>query len=101
VVSFGVTFLVIVICVYALAKILEKMIKLVALGMVNRITGALFGGLKLALILGVMIMLIDQADGRFQFLSTELKSESVLYNPMLNIVQHVIPGLSFTEYITL
>ena len=48
--SFFTTFVLIVVGVFLLARIIDKSLKLIALGMVNRILGALFGLLKYALI---------------------------------------------------
>jgi len=41
-ISFAITFIVIVIAVYALAKLLQKFIKMIALGTMNKIAGACF-----------------------------------------------------------
>ena len=49
--SLALTFLLVVVTVHLLAKLLEKMLDLVALGLVNKLAGALFGLLKFALVL--------------------------------------------------
>ena len=62
-VSLALTFLIVVIGVRLLAKILEKMLDLVALGFVNKSAGALFGLLKYALVLSFVMMLLNRWDG--------------------------------------
>ena len=47
VISFLVTFSLIVISVFLLARLLNKSLKLMALGFINRLSGAIFGLLKL------------------------------------------------------
>lgn len=58
IIAFATTFLAILIVVHFLGRILDRLIKWVALGMVNRLLGALFGFLKIALfIIGILILL--------------------------------------------
>ena len=58
--SLALTFLLVVVTVHLLAKLLEKMLDLVALGLVNKLAGALFGLLKFALVLSFGVMLLNQ-----------------------------------------
>ena len=53
--SFALTFLIVVVAVHLFAKALEKMLKLVALGLVNKLGGAGFGLLKNATVLSIII----------------------------------------------
>ena len=53
--SFAIVFLVVVITVHMLARVLEQALKLVALGLANKIAGAVFGIAKNALILTFII----------------------------------------------
>src|SRR5438105_4595016 len=50
VISFSIIFLGILIGVYAIAKLIEKLAKAVALGFVNKLAGGIFGMLKFGLI---------------------------------------------------
>jgi len=92
--SFAITFIIIVMAVFALAKLLERLIKLVALGLVNRFAGSIFGLFKFALITGVFIYFLNIADIQFSFLSQELKESSLLYEPFNSIIDLVLPELS-------
>tara|TARA_B100000427_G_scaffold326501_1_gene335292 strand:- start:444 stop:1007 length:564 start_codon:yes stop_codon:yes gene_type:complete len=53
--SFAITFILVVIGVHLLAKALEKFLKLVALGFINKIAGVALGILKNALIISFII----------------------------------------------
>lgn len=94
--SFALTFIAIVVAIFALAKVLEKIIKMVALGMVNRLLGALFGFLKVALICSVVVYVMETINLRFRFLPHNIGEKSVLYAPLSRIAPAVIP--LFTEW---
>jgi membrane protein required for colicin V production len=55
VVSFAIVFLAVVVMVYILARVIEGTLKLVALGLANRVAGAVFGIAKNALIMTFII----------------------------------------------
>jgi membrane protein required for colicin V production len=92
-VSFAVTFILIVIAVYALAKLLEKLIKAVALGFINKLAGLAFGVLKVTLILSIGLYIIDKINGKFNFLEQQQIQDSVLYKPVKNVAPVVLPIL--------
>jgi len=46
IISYTITFLIIVIAINILAKILDKLIKIIALGLINRILGSIFAALN-------------------------------------------------------
>ncbi|PKQ62467.1 hypothetical protein BZG02_12115 [Labilibaculum filiforme] len=81
-ISFGITFIVIVIIVHIIGKLLNSFIEAIALGMFNRILGMLFGLLKGILIIGIVVYFVDYLDRKFEFISDEKKEDSYLYNPM-------------------
>ncbi|MDG1477113.1 MAG: CvpA family protein [Vicingaceae bacterium] len=92
-ISFAVTFILIVIAVFTLAKMLQKIIKMVALGFVNKAAGALFGMLKFGLIMSVIINFTNIINEQVTFIEPEMKNTSVLYKPIGKIAQIIVPGL--------
>ncbi len=92
-ISFVVTFILIVIAVFSLAKILEKIIKLVALGFVNRIIGAAFGVLKFGLIISVILNIITSINSKIPFIAPKMLNSSLLYQPVSKIALIIIPGV--------
>jgi membrane protein required for colicin V production len=92
-VSFAVTFILIVIAVYALAKLLEKLIKAVALGFINKLAGLAFGVLKVTLILSIGLYIIDKINGKFNFIEQQQIQDSLLYKPVKNVAPVVLPIL--------
>lgn len=92
-ISFAVTFIVIVIVVFTLAKMLQKLISMVALGFINKTAGALFGMLKFGLILSVIINVTNHLNEQIAFIEPEMQNQSVLYKPIGKVAQIIIPGL--------
>tara|TARA_R110002051_G_scaffold95735_3_gene165763 strand:- start:9563 stop:10054 length:492 start_codon:yes stop_codon:yes gene_type:complete len=83
--SFIITFIIIVIIVHLLGKLLTKIADFAMLGIVNKIAGGIFGALKVAVILGALLIFFDGMDTRFNFINQETKEESKLYNPIKEI----------------
>lgn len=97
VVAFGVTFLGIVVAVYAIGKLIEKFVDLVAMGMVNKVAGGAFGMLKVGLILSVLLVIVNSYDEKAGFISDDLKEGSVLYQPMTDVALTVVPALENSQ----
>lgn len=83
IVSILITFVVVVFFVYAVGKILERIINIVALGFLNKLAGAVFGMVKGAVLVSVGIMLINYFAGNF--ISDEKRNNSMFYNPIEEI----------------
>jgi membrane protein required for colicin V production len=84
-ISFLITFILIVLAVNLIAKLLTKVVDVVMLGLLNKIAGGFFGALKVAVILGAFLVFFDRVNARFDFLDEDTKSESVLYQPLRDI----------------
>lgn len=93
IVSFAVTFLLIVIVVYFIAKLIQRMVEGMALGAINKIGGAIFGSLKFALVMSVVIFVLNSIEKSYPVISFEAKKESLLYDPIGKIAPLLIPTL--------
>lgn len=96
-ISFTITFLGIVLLVYTIGKVIEKIVDIVALGIANKILGAVFGLLKVAFILSVVIIIFDNFDSKMKIIDQEKKENSMLYKPLKSFSVAVIPKLKFDE----
>lgn len=96
-ISFTITFLGIVILVHLVGKVVEKVVDLVALGIVNKIFGAAFGLIKVAFILSVIVIIFDSFDAKMHFIDQEKKDNSMLYKPLRSFSVAIIPQLKFEE----
>jgi len=97
IVSFIVTFIAVVIGVYAVGRMIEGIVKMVALGFLNSLGGALFGMLKAALFLSVVLYFINVFDDNDKLISQQKKDQSLLYNPISSIVPFLIPKLHLDD----
>ena len=97
IVSFAITFLIIVILVYFIAKLMQRMVEGMALGAINKIGGAIFGSLKFALVISVLIFVLDAIEKSYPLISFKTKEGSVLYKPIGRIAPMLIPTLNASE----
>jgi membrane protein required for colicin V production len=97
IVSFAVTFIIIVIAVHLLAKMLNKLIDAIALGIVNRLLGVLFSVLKIAFIASIILVLINKADNKYNFIPDDTKENSLIYKPLSNFAPMIFPYLNFEK----
>ncbi|MFT5969635.1 MAG: membrane protein required for colicin V production [Flavobacteriales bacterium] len=91
VISFAITFIAIVFAISLLGKIITSIVKVVALGMLNRIAGALFSFLKVGLILSVIMMWLSPINKNLQIIDPEVRKSSVLWNVISPIASIIIP----------
>lgn len=93
IISFAIVFLGVVIAVYFIGKMIQKMAEAVALGLPNKLAGAVFGALKYALLFSVLIFLIESSEKYFTIIPNETKTKSFLYTHVKNIAPFLIPKM--------
>ncbi len=81
--SFILTFIVVVVVVYFIGKILEKLVNMVALGFLNKLAGSFFGILKAVIVLSIALLIINQFND--DLISHQKKKNSFLYGPISRI----------------
>lgn len=91
--SFAITFGIIVFAIAMLGKLFTKLADFAYLGWVNKALGGIFGALKLALILSVVIMIFDKFNDTIPFVNEEAKEQSILYEPIKKLVPTLFPSL--------
>jgi len=91
IISFAVTFVAIMIIVYLLGKLIDSLLKAMALGFVIKSLGAIFGVLKIALILSVIFVFLNTLDEKKHFLPSAAINNSMLYNPVADLVPAIFP----------
>ncbi|MEJ2163289.1 MAG: CvpA family protein [Robiginitalea sp.] len=82
IVSFILTFLGIVFGVYLLGKFLTKIADFAMLGLLNRLAGGIFGIVKVAVILGALLIYLERANLPLHLIEPETFEKSVLYGPI-------------------
>ena len=83
--AFVVTFIIIVIVVNITGKLLTKIANFAMLGLLNKIAGALFGALKVAIILGALLVFFERVNSSANLVKNEAMENSVLYEPVKEI----------------
>ena len=92
-VSFAGTFLIILIALVLLGKTMTKIAETIALGFFNKIVGAIFGLLKYALILSIVLTVYEEVNTSLRFVNKEKVKKSVLYEPVKNFAPTIFPKL--------
>jgi membrane protein required for colicin V production len=92
-IAFTITFLAVGAMVFFGGKVLEKMIKVVALGPINKAAGAIFGVLKMLFILSALLAILESIDEKNDFIPQALKDNSLLYNLVKETAMSTIPAL--------
>ena len=89
--AFALTFTLVVIIISIIGKVLTKMAGILALGLVNRLLGAIFGMLKTAFLASIFFMFLNQSEA-FR-IEEETKEGAVLYPPVEKLAPMLLPGI--------
>ena len=93
IISFTIVFIGIIIMIYILAKSLEKVVNLTALGVFNKIGGAFFGVLKMIFIISLLIYIFNKIDDQQRLLTKVNREKSLLFIPISNFALKMVPKL--------
>lgn len=91
--AFAITFIVIVLIISLVGRALTKLASFAALGIVNKILGGLFGGLKTAFILSVLLIIFDRMNSKIPFANDKELEDSAFYEPVKSLVPMVFPSI--------
>lgn len=91
IVAFASTFIIIVLAIALAGKALTKLADFAALGIVNRILGAVFGALKMMVILSVILNIFDNMHRNIPLTDEKSIEDSMLYAPIKSIVPRLFP----------
>jgi membrane protein required for colicin V production len=94
IVSFILIFIFVVVVVHLIATLTEKFVKAIALSIFSRLAGAIFGVLKGAFILSILMIIIIKIENvTVTIIPEKAKKESRLYYPIENIAPNIFPFL--------
>lgn len=93
VISFIIIFAIVVTLLFLLGKILEASIKIILLGWLNRLLGLIFALFKYVLVLGLLTVLFDSINGKFNIVQESYLSSSVMYSGFRSIAYSIFPYL--------
>jgi len=83
--AFLITFFAIIIVVNLAGKFLTKIADFAMLGLLNKIAGGLFGMLKVAVIIGALLIFLEKLSGPINMIKEDTRENSVFYQPVRDI----------------
>lgn len=98
IISFGITFIGIVLLVVFVGKLVTRLLKMVALNIFNRFLGGIFGVVKYAFVLGIVLYLIEPINRELKLIPDDKREESILYNPLFELSLKVFPSLEKLDW---
>ena len=98
VIAFSVAFVSIVLVVHLVAFVVEKLIKAVALNLVNRLLGMGIGLLVTAFVLSMILWPVNQVNAEKQIIRPERIEGSILYKPLSGFAPAVFPYLKKQDW---
>ena len=96
-ISFIVTFILIVLIIHMLGNILKRIIDACAMGFINKLAGMVFGILKASFILSIVLIFFDTMDLKVHILPENMKQESKVYEPLRTFAGSVFPFIDFNH----
>lgn len=91
--AFVITFVIIVFAIAFAGKALTKLADFAALGIINKLLGGVFGGLKIALILSVLLFVFDKMNKTIPFTDEKILNESILFQPVKTLAPSIFPNI--------
>ena len=89
VLTFGILFLVSVLCIKSLGIVVDKLTKVLALGVFSKIFGGVFGFLKVVVIFSFLLFVITD----YKLVDKQTKEDSVLFGPLTDATRIITPQL--------
>lgn len=92
--AFILIFVFVVILVHLIATLTEKFVKAIALSIFSRLAGAIFGALKAAFVLSILMIIISKIENfTITIIPEKAKAESRFYDPIENMAPNILPFL--------
>ncbi|MGB0836628.1 MAG: CvpA family protein [Flavobacteriaceae bacterium] len=89
--AFALTFIIIVLAISLAGKLLTKIASFAMLGWANKLLGGLFGFLKIALVLSVVLYFFNILNTSFEVVDQDSLESSVFYQPMSELTESLYP----------
>ena len=99
-VSFFVVFFLFLILVNISGFLVTKIADFIALGLINRLAGAVFGIFTNAFILSALILLFSRVNEKKQFVDSETLEKTYLYKPVGKIASAILPEKFFSTLLS-
>ncbi len=94
IIPFLITFIIVLVLVHLLAKVITKAMDMAMLGLPNKVAGTVFGLLRSAFVLSVLLNLLLVRPGAKDMFPAGVVEGSVLIGPMRALAPFVVPAWS-------
>lgn len=91
--AFAIIIILTILLLYWLGQLLTKIIKIATLGWLNRLMGMIIGILKVALLLGIIIMVFEGLNDKWHLVKPAVTDEAVVYNALKDFAHTIFPYL--------
>lgn len=91
--AFALVLLAVLVVVMIFAKLVTKAIEMASLGWLNKVLGIIFAVGLTAVIIGVVIILFDTVNTKFELVNAPMLQESMLYNALKDFGYGIFPYL--------
>ena len=92
IVSFAITFSILVLIVALIGKLFTKMADFASLGLLNKMLGGVFGSLKFGLILSIVFIIFTKLNKTIPFFNVEEQQQAILYEPIRKLAPILFPN---------
>lgn len=99
VISFIVTFIGVLVLVHLLAKVVTKAMDMAMLGLPNKVAGTLFGAIRSAFVLSVVLNILMARAEVTGIVPQETLEGSALYRPLRAFAPFIVPALGDTRWV--
>jgi len=90
IIAFTTLFVVSILAIRLLGYFLDKLTKVLALGIISKILGSIFGVLKIVVIFSFLLVVITE----YKLINTKTQKESVLLKPLQDVAGIIIPEIN-------
>ena len=91
IIAFVLIMIVVIICLYLIGRLIGSLIKLVMLDWLDKMLGVVFALLKATFFIGLFIILFNTINIKFNIVSEEILSRSVLYSTIKDFAYTIFP----------
>ena len=91
IVAFALILILVILGLAAIGKLIEATIKIVMLGWLNKLLGVVFALLKVVLVIGLFILLVDSVTTALEIDCSKTISESLFYTPIKDFADVFFP----------
>ena len=93
-ISFLIAFIIVFIATILLGKLFSSLVNVTPLGIFNRILGALFGLIRYALLLSLLLWFLSATEKKYRFIPESQTEKSKLIYPLQKVAPALLPVLN-------